>query len=74
MEYYDCALDLSTQLFGTVTLIFHMVFWIELKTVAFYTNYTEFRALISYLHIHTSINPIGVVVSIHQTKLATVMQ
>jgi len=36
-------------LFGAVTLIAHIPFCVGLKTVAFYTEYTEFRALISYI-------------------------
>jgi len=35
-------------LFGAVTLIAHIPFCLGLKTVPFYTDYTEFRALISY--------------------------
>lgn len=36
-------------MFGAVTLIAHIPFCVGLKTVAFYTEYTEFRALISYI-------------------------
>ena len=50
MEYYDRALDWSTQLLGTVTLILHGPFWAGLKTVAFYT---AFRALILSLDLST---------------------